>query len=114
MQQKVSIARALMINPPMLLLDEPTTGLDPKSRRDVQRFLEELREEEGTTILLTTHDMSEAERLCARIGFLAHGQLVAEGASEELKQQAQTATLEDAFIKMTGESLTDGAEGGKE
>jgi ABC-2 type transport system ATP-binding protein len=114
MQQKVSIARALMINPPMLLLDEPTTGLDPKSRRDVQRFLEELREEEGTTILLTTHDMSEAERLCARIGFLAHGQLVAEGASEELKQQAQTATLEDAFIKMTGESLTGGAEGGKE
>jgi ABC-2 type transport system ATP-binding protein len=114
MQQKVSIARALMINPPILLLDEPTTGLDPKSRRDVQRFLEELREEEGTTILLTTHDMSEAERLCARIGFLAHGQLVAEGASEELKQQAQTATLEDAFIKMTGESLTDNEEGGKE
>jgi ABC-2 type transport system ATP-binding protein len=113
MQQKVSIARALMVNPPMLLLDEPTTGLDPKSRRDVQRFLEELREEEGTTILLTTHDMSEAERLCARIGFLAHGQLVAEGASEELKQQAQTATLEDAFIKMTGESLSDDEEGGK-
>ncbi len=111
MQQKVSIARALMINPPMLLLDEPTTGLDPKSRRDVQRFLEELRQEEGTTILLTTHDMSEAERLCARIGFLAHGQLVAEGASEALKQQAQTATLEDAFIKMTGESLTDDDEG---
>jgi len=114
MQQKVSIARALMINPPMLLLDEPTTGLDPKSRRDVQRFLEELHEEEGTTILLTTHDMNEAERLCARIGFLAHGQLVAEGASEELKRQAQTATLEDAFIKMTGESLIDDGEGGKE
>jgi ABC-2 type transport system ATP-binding protein len=114
MQQKVSIARALMINPPMLLLDEPTTGLDPKSRRDVQRFLEDLHEEEGTTILLTTHDMNEAERLCARIGFLAHGQLVAEGASEELKRQAQTATLEDAFIKMTGESLTDDGEGGKE
>src|SRR6202008_2893989 len=101
MQQKVSIARALMINPPMLLLDEPTTGLDPKSRRDVQRFLEELREEEGTTILLTTHDMSEAERLCARIGFLAHGQLVAEGASEELRQPVQTATLEHAFIKIS-------------
>ena len=114
MQQKISIARALMINPPLLLLDEPTTGLDPKSRRDVQTFLEELREEEGTTILLTTHDMSEAERLCARIGFLAHGKLVAEGASEELKRQAQTATLDDAFIKMTGESLTDDQEGGKE
>jgi ABC-2 type transport system ATP-binding protein len=114
MQQKVSIARALMVNPPMLLLDEPTTGLDPKSRRDVQRFLEELREEEGTTILLTTHDMNEAERLCARIGFLAHGQLVAEGASEELKRQARAATLEDAFIKMTGESLSGDEEGGKE
>jgi len=114
MQQKVSIARALMINPPMLLLDEPTTGLDPKSRRDVQRFLEELREEEGTTILLTTHDMNEAERLCSRIGFLAHGKLVAEGAAEDLRQQAQSVTLEDAFIKMTGESLSNDEEGGKE
>jgi ABC-2 type transport system ATP-binding protein len=104
-----------MINPPMLLLDEPTTGLDPKSKRDVQRFLEELREEEGTTILLTTHDMNEAEHLCARIGFLAHGKLVAEGTAEELKEQAQAVTLEDAFIKMTGESLNDGKEeGGKE
>jgi ABC-2 type transport system ATP-binding protein len=81
----------------------------------VQRFLEELREEEGTTILLTTHDMNEAEHLCARIGFLAHGQLVAEGTAEELKEQAQAVTLEDAFIKMTGESLNDGKEeGGKE
>jgi ABC-2 type transport system ATP-binding protein len=115
MQQKVSIARALMINPPMLLLDEPTTGLDPKSRRDVQKFLEELREEEGTTILLTTHDMNEAERLCARIGFLAHGRLVAEGTAEDLRQKAGSATLEDAFIKVTGESLTkDEEEGGKE
>src|SRR5215471_18978960 len=113
MQQKVSITRALMINPPMLLLDEPTTGLDPKSRRDVQRFLEELRAEEGTTILLTTHDMNEAEQLCARIGFLARGGLVAEGTAEELKAKAQAATLEDAFIKMTGESLSDNeAEGG--
>jgi ABC-2 type transport system ATP-binding protein len=113
MQQKVSITRALMINPPMLLLDEPTTGLDPKSRRDVQRFLEELRAEEGTTILLTTHDMNEAEQLCARIGFLARGGLVAEGTAGELKSRAQAATLEDAFIKMTGESLSDNEEGGK-
>ena len=64
MQQKISIARALVLNPPILLLDEPTTGLDPKSRRDVQTFLEKLKEREGTTILLTTHDMAEAARLC--------------------------------------------------
>jgi len=107
MQQKISIARALVINPPLLLLDEPTTGLDPKSRRDVQSFLENLREREGTTILLTTHDMAEAERLCARIGFLAHGKLVAEGTAARLKQLAGAATLDDAFIKLTGEELVE-------
>jgi ABC-2 type transport system ATP-binding protein len=107
MQQKISIARALMINPPMLLLDEPTTGLDPKSRRDVQKFIEELREEEGTTILLTTHDMAEAERLCARIGFIAKGKIVAEGTAEDLKGQAGTTTFEDAFIRLTGEKLSE-------
>jgi ABC-2 type transport system ATP-binding protein len=106
MQQKISIARALVINPPLLLLDEPTTGLDPGSRRDVQSFLEELRSQEGTTILLTTHDMAEAERLCARIGFLAHGKLVAEGTAGELKSLAGTKTLDDAFIKLTGEQLS--------
>jgi len=105
MQQKISIARALMINPPLLLLDEPTTGLDPKSRRDVQSFLEELQRREGTTILLTTHDMTEAERLCSRIGFLAHGKLVAEGTAAELIRRAGAATLDDAFIKLTGEEL---------
>jgi ABC-2 type transport system ATP-binding protein len=107
MQQKISIARALMINPPLLLLDEPTTGLDPKSRRDVQSFLEDLQAREGTTILLTTHDMAEAERLCARIGFLAHGKLVAEGTARQLMQRAGTATLDDAFIRLTGEELVD-------
>lgn len=105
MQQKISIARALMINPPLLLLDEPTTGLDPKSRRDVQSFLEDLRQREGTTILLTTHDMAEAERLCARIGFLAHGKLVAEGTARELMRRSGATTLDDAFIALTGEDL---------
>jgi ABC-2 type transport system ATP-binding protein len=105
MQQKISIARALMINPPLLLLDEPTTGLDPKSRRDVQSFLEDLQAREGTTIVLTTHDMAEAERLCARIGFLAHGKLVAEGTAAHLMRVASAATLDDAFIKLTGEEL---------
>jgi ABC-2 type transport system ATP-binding protein len=107
MQQKISIARALMINPPLLLLDEPTTGLDPKSRRDVQAFLEDLQSREGTTILLTTHDMAEAERLCVRIGFLAHGKLVAEGTAAHLMRHSGAATLDDAFIKLTGEELVE-------
>jgi len=105
MQQKVSIARALLINPPLLLLDEPTTGLDPNSRREVQAYLAGLRETQGTTILLTTHDMAEAERLCDRIGFLAHGRLVAEGTAAELRRQGGTDNLEEAFIKLTGEKF---------
>ena len=105
MQQKISIARALMINPPLLLLDEPTTGLDPKSRRDVQSFLEQQQRREGTTILLTTHDMAEAERLCSRIGFLARGKLVAVGTPAELMRRSGAATLDDAFITLTGEEL---------
>jgi ABC-2 type transport system ATP-binding protein len=107
MQQKISIARALMLKPPLLLLDEPTTGLDPKSRRDVQTFLENLRRREGTTILLTTHDMAEAERLCARIGFLAGGRLVSEGTADALKCQAGAGNLDDAFIKLAGQELRD-------
>ena len=108
MQQKVSITRALLINPPLLLLDEPTTGLDPKSRRDVQTFLENLRRAEGTTILLTSHDMAETERLCARIGFLAKGALIAEGTAEELKNRSGAASLDDAFIALAGEELGEG------
>jgi ABC-2 type transport system ATP-binding protein len=110
MQQKVSIARALLINPPLLLLDEPTTGLDPRSRRDVQSYLEDLRREHRTTILLTTHDMTETERLCDRIGFMAHGRLVAEGTAEELKVEAETDSLEEAFISLTGEEFDEGEE----
>ncbi len=105
MQQKVAITRALLVNPPLLLLDEPTTGLDPKSRRDVQTFLEDLRGEHGTTILLTSHDMAETERLCARIGFIAGGRLIAEGTADELKATAGAETLDDAFIALAGQKL---------
>jgi len=107
MQQKVAITRALLVNPPLLLLDEPTTGLDPKSRRDVQTFLERLRRENGTTILLTSHDMAETERLCSRIGFIAHGRLIAEGTANELKRRSSSESLDDAFIALAGEKLDD-------
>lgn len=107
MQQKIAITRALLTEPPLLLLDEPTTGLDPKSKRDVQSFLENLRREQGTTILLTSHDMAETERLCARIGFLAGGRLIAEGTARELRERSGSVTLEDAFIELAGESLAD-------
>jgi len=113
MQQKVAITRALLVNPPLLLLDEPTTGLDPKSKRDVQTFLEALRSEHGTTILLTSHDMAETERLCSRIGFIAKGRLIAEGTADGLKRASGAETLDDAFIALAGEKLDEDEAGGK-
>jgi ABC-2 type transport system ATP-binding protein len=77
MQQKVAIARALLSHPRLLLLDEPTTGLDPRSKHEVQAVVRELNEQQGTTILLTTHDMGEAEALCHRIAIVDNGRIVA-------------------------------------
>ena len=85
MQQKVAIARALLTSPTLLLLDEPTTGLDPRSKLDVQTFIEELHETHDATIVLTTHDLAEAERLCDRITVLNDGRIVAEDTPEGLK-----------------------------
>ncbi|MXV83501.1 ABC transporter ATP-binding protein [Candidatus Poribacteria bacterium] len=110
MQQKVAIARALLTTPMLLLLDEPTTGLDPKSKRDVQAFIEDIRRERNAVIVLTTHDMAEAERLCDKIAIIDKGQFIAEGTVEELianapSQNGVPATLEDVFIALTGKGI---------
>lgn len=110
MQQKVAVARALLSSPKLLLLDEPTTGLDPRSKREVQAFVRELRDDFGTTILLTTHDMAEANNLCDRIAILDSGNIVALDTPEKLKElvpqkNGQTTTLEDVFLELTGKQL---------
>lgn len=115
MQQKVAIARALLTSPVLLLLDEPTTGLDPRSKREVQSFVEEMRNDHDTTILLTTHDMHEAEALCNRIAILDDGKIVALGTPQELKSQVTATdggqpTLEDVFMALTGKRLHSGDE----
>jgi ABC-2 type transport system ATP-binding protein len=115
MQQKVAIARALLTSPTLLLLDEPTTGLDPRSKLDVQSFIEELRETHDATIVLTTHDLAEAERLCGQITILNDGKVVAEDSPEGLKtlirdRVDEPATLEDVFMTYTGRSLDDDIE----
>ena len=115
MQQKVAIARALLTSPALLLLDEPTTGLDPRSKLDVQAFIEELQADHDATIVLTTHDLAEAERLCGRIGILAGGRLTAEDTPEQLKadiarEHGLEPTLENVFMKYTGRSLDDDVE----
>jgi ABC-2 type transport system ATP-binding protein len=112
MQQKVAIARALLTSPTVLLLDEPTTGLDPRSKLDVQAFIEEVRDTHDATIVLTTHDLAEAERLCDRIAVINDGRVVAEGTPDELKtlvarDHGQEPTLEAVFMTFTGKSLDD-------
>jgi ABC-2 type transport system ATP-binding protein len=105
MQQKVALARALLTSPVLLLLDEPTTGLDPRSKREVQAFIRELRAEHDTTILLCTHDLAEAEALAERIGILHAGRLLALEPSDELMERFDASTLEDAFFTATGTAL---------
>lgn len=113
MQQKVAIARAFLTSPVLLLLDEPTTGLDPRSKRDVQDFVRQLRDQHDATILLCSHDMDEAERLCDRIAVLDQGKVVAIDTAEGLKAQVSAelggieVTLEDVFIQLTGRTLSD-------
>ncbi|MEO7295997.1 MAG: ABC transporter ATP-binding protein [Candidatus Limnocylindria bacterium] len=112
MQQKVAIARALLTSPTVLLLDEPTTGLDPRSKLDVQTFIEEVRDSHDATIVLTTHDLDEAERLCDRIALINDGRMVAEGTPAELmamvaRDYAKEPTLESVFMTFTGKSLDD-------
>jgi len=115
MQQKVAIARALLTSPILLLLDEPTTGLDPRSKLDVQTFIEELRTKHDATIVLTTHDLAEAERLCDRISILNDGRMVVDATADELKamvarDHGQPPTLESVFMTYTGRSLDDDLE----
>jgi ABC-2 type transport system ATP-binding protein len=115
MQQKVAIARALLTSPALLLLDEPTTGLDPRSKLDVQTFIEELQATHDASIVLTTHDLAEAERLCDRITVLAEGRVTIEDSPAGLKTRVsedhgEPATLEAAFLTYTGRSLDDDVE----
>jgi ABC-2 type transport system ATP-binding protein len=115
MQQKVAIARALLTSPTLLLLDEPTTGLDPRSKLDVQAFIEELQASHDATVVLTTHDLDEADRLCGRIGILAGGKLTAEDTPAGLKarvasENGMAPTLENVFMQYTGRSLDDDIE----
>jgi ABC-2 type transport system ATP-binding protein len=108
-QQKVAVARAFLTAPRLMLLDEPTTGLDPRSKRDVEHFVTEVRAEDGVTILLTTHDMEEAENLCDRIGFLAGGRIIAEGTPLELTKSVgggdADVDMDAVFMALTGRAI---------
>ncbi len=114
MQQKVALARALLTSPVVLLLDEPTTGLDPRSKQEVQNFIREMRQTHDSTILLCTHDMAEAEILADRVGILDRGELLFIEPVNDVKERYGVETLEEAFFAATGRTFEDETEEDKE
>jgi ABC-2 type transport system ATP-binding protein len=109
MQQKIALARALLTSPMLMLLDEPTTGLDPRSKKDVQAFVRRIREQHDASILLCTHDMDEAEELCDRVGIMVGGDIVELDTPAALKRRYQQnghlPSLEDVFMAATGSTF---------
>jgi ABC-2 type transport system ATP-binding protein len=108
-QQKVAIARSFLTAPSLLLMDEPTTGLDPRSKKEVQSLLHMLRAEREVTVLLCTHDMAEAEELCDRVLMMDGGRVLADGSPDELRRLHADGkadpTLEDVFMHLTGKTF---------
>src|SRR5690349_12207030 len=107
MKRRLEIARGFLHTPKILFLDEPTLGLDPQSRNQLWNHVKALNESEGVTVFLTTHYMDEADRVAHRIAIIDHGEIITIGTSEELKRQTESASLEEAFLALTGETIRD-------
>ena len=107
MRRRLEIARGFLHTPKILFLDEPTLGLDPQSRNQLWTHVKALNEAEQTTVFLTTHYMDEAERVATRIAVIDHGAIVAQGTPAELLAQTKTASLEAAFLALTGSAIRD-------
>jgi ABC-2 type transport system ATP-binding protein len=105
MRRRLEIARGLLHTPKILFLDEPTLGLDPQTRNQLWTHVLKLNQEERVTVFLTTHYMEEAARVAHRIAIIDHGCLIAQGTVEELKQRTGAATLEQAFLTLTGSAI---------
>jgi ABC-2 type transport system ATP-binding protein len=109
MKRRLEIARALLHQPRLLFLDEPTQGLDPQTRGVIWEFVRGLSAERNVTVFFTTHAMEEAERVADAITVIDHGRIVAEGAAAELKEKTGSGTLEAAFIALTGRNIREEA-----
>ncbi len=107
MKRRISLATALIGDPQIAFLDEPTTGLDPQSRHAVWEFIRGLKERRRT-VVLTTHYMEEAEALCDRVAIIDHGKLIALGTPAELREQNGAKDLEEVFLKLTGRRIREG------
>ncbi len=109
MKRRLEIARGLLHHPKIIFLDEPTLGLDPQTRNALWSYVQKLNADEGITVFFTTHYMEEADRVARNIAIIDHGRIIAQGSSEELMKQTGTATLEGAFLKLTGSAIREEA-----
>ena len=107
MKRRLEVARGLLHHPKIIFLDEPTLGLDPQTRNHLWSYLQQLNKTEDITVFFTTHYMEEAARIAQRIAIIDHGTIVATGSAAELTKQTETDSLEDAFLKLTGNVIRD-------
>lgn len=107
MRRRLEIARGLLHHPKILFLDEPTLGLDVQTRNILWNYVEKLSKHEGMTIFFTTHYLDEAEEVAERIAIIDHGKIIADGSVKQLTSQTKTQTLEQAYLKLTGEAVRD-------
>jgi ABC-2 type transport system ATP-binding protein len=105
MRRRLEIARSFLHTPKIIFLDEPTLGLDPQTRNQLWTHVKKLNQEEHVTVFLTTHYMEEAERIAHCIAVIDHGKIIAQGTPDELKNQTDTETLEQAFLALTGNTI---------
>jgi ABC-2 type transport system ATP-binding protein len=109
MRRRLEIARSLLHTPQIVFLDEPSLGLDPQTRNQLWSQVRKMNQEDGVTVFLTTHYMEEAERVAERVAIIDHGRIVAQASPEDLKLQTNTATLEEAFLALTGTTIREEA-----
>jgi ABC-2 type transport system ATP-binding protein len=105
MKRRLEIARGLLHHPKILFLDEPTLGLDPQTRNHIWTYMQNLNTKEGITLFFTTHYIEEAEKVAQEVAIIDYGKIVAQGTPTELKKKTNTATLEDAFLNLTGRKI---------
>ncbi|MHB8860574.1 MAG: ABC transporter ATP-binding protein [Minisyncoccota bacterium] len=109
MKRRLEIARGLLHHPKIIFLDEPTLGLDPQTRNHLWSYVQKLNADEGITVFFTTHYMEEADRIARHIAVIDNGTIIAQGTSEDLQRETSTASLEEAFLKLTGNAIRDEA-----
>ncbi|MDE2144465.1 MAG: ATP-binding cassette domain-containing protein [Patescibacteria group bacterium] len=114
MRRRLEIARGLLHHPKILFLDEPTLGLDPQTRNHIWEYIRNLNTKENITVFFTTHYIAEAEQSAKQVAIIDHGQIITRGTPEEIKRQAKTSSLEEAFISLTGKEIREETMGTKE